>query len=111
VAAYRCIVLRRTGGLAGMALDVRVDLDAAEPGSAELAGLLGALDVPALARRTPSAPAVPDAYHYDVTLVGEGGRQELHFGSGGVPPELRPVIRLLERRALDELRARRRDRG
>jgi len=113
VARVRCVALRRTGGLAGMPLEVRVDLTRAEAGAAELADLLGGLDLAALssppspAPAGSGAPAAPDAYHYDLTLAGEDGRRELSFGAGGVPAELRPVIRALERRALDDLRARR----
>ncbi len=110
MAAYRCIALRRTGGLAAMRLEVEVDLTREEPGAAELARLLDALDLATLAP-PPAPPAagggVPDGYHYDLTLAGEDGPHELAFDAGGVPAELRPVVRALERRALDELRARR----
>jgi hypothetical protein len=108
VAAYRCIALRRTGGLAAMRLEVEVDLTREEPGAAELAQLLGAVDLAALAPPPAGGGgAVPDGYHYDLTLAGEDGPHELAFDAGGVPAELRPVVRALERRALDELRARR----
>jgi len=89
-----------------MALEVRVDLTCGDPGARNLADLLGALDLTALAA-PPGAGGAPDAYHYDLTLAGEDGRRELAFGAGGVPPELRPVVRALERRGLEELRARR----
>ncbi len=107
----RRIALRRTGGLAAMRLEVAVDLRPGDPGTAELAELLQDLDVATLgARAGPGAP-VPDAYCYELTVDREDGREELSFGDGAVPAELRPVIRVLERRALDELRARRRARG
>ena len=109
MAAVRCIVLRRTGGLAGMRLEVTVDLATEPSGAGGLAELLGDVDVPALGRRGAAggqAP-VPDGFRYELILVGEGGREELSFGDTTMPAELRPVIRLLERRALDELRARR----
>ena len=39
--------------------------------------------------------------------MGEEGREELSFADTAMPAELRRVIRVLERRALDERRARR----
>ena len=111
MAGYRCIALRRTGGLAAMRLEVEVDLRSGDPASAELTGLLQGLDVAAAGTRAASGPPVPDGYRYELTVDRGDGRQELSFGDGAMPPELRPVIRLLERRALDELRARRRGGG
>jgi hypothetical protein len=90
-----------------MRLEVRVDLAAGDPGAAELARLLDGLDVAALAAAATPATRAPDAFRYDLTLAGDDGRRELAFGQGGVPEELRPVIRALERRAMAELRARR----
>ncbi len=109
MAAVRCIVLRRTGGLAGMRLEVSVDL-ATDPGEAGgLAELLREVDVPALGRGAAAAGQAPvaDGFRYELILVGEKGREELSFADATMPAELRSVIRLLERRALDELRARR----
>lgn len=111
MASYRCITLRRTGGLTAMRLEVEVDLRASGE-AGPLADLLRDLDVEALARQEragPPAPPMPDAYRYDLTFVGGDGRTELAFGAGAgaVPPELRPVIKDLERRALEGLRARR----
>jgi hypothetical protein len=111
VAALRCIVLRRTGGLAGMRLEVTVDLRSDPASAGGLAELLRDVDVVALTRRAASGTQVADGYHYDVILVAEGGREELSFADAAMPAELRPVIRVLERRALDELRARRRAAG
>jgi hypothetical protein len=109
VARYRCIALRRTGGLTAMRLEVQVDLSAGEEGAADLARLLQGLDLAALARGGARSEPLPDAYRYDLEVDAGDGREELAFGAGAapVPPELRPVIRLLERRALDALRARR----
>ncbi len=108
---YRCIALRRTGGLTAMRLEVEVDLRSGDPASAELSELLRGLDVVAAGAGAASGPPVPDGYRYELTVDRGDGRQELSFGDGAMPPELRPVIRLLERRALDELRARRRGGG
>jgi len=108
VASFRRIALRRTGGLAAMRLEVEVDLRGQDPGAAELAELLRDLDVPALGAAPGSGAPVPDAYRYELTVDRGDGPEELSFGDGAVPPELRPVLRALERRALDELRARRR---
>ena len=108
---YRRIALRRTGGLTAMRLEVEVDLRSGDPASTELAALLQGLDVAAAGARAASAPPVPDGYRYELTVDRGDGRQELSFEDGAMPPELRPVIRVLERRALDELRARRRERG
>ena len=107
MATVRCIVLRRTGGLAGMRLEVTVDLRSDPSGARGLAELLQDVDVMELTRRAAADTQVADGYRYDLTLVGESGREELSFADAAVPAELRPVIRLLERRALDELRARR----
>ena len=107
MASLRCIVLRRTGGLAGMRLEVTVDLRSDPSGAGGLAELLQAVDVMELTRRAAAGAQVADGYRYDLTLVGEGGREELSFADAAMPAELRPVIRVLERRALDELRARR----
>jgi hypothetical protein len=107
VAAVRCIVLRRTGGLAGMRLEVSVDLASDPAAAGGLAELLREVDVPALRRRATEGGRVPDGFRYELVLVGEEGREELAFGDTTMPAELRPVVRVLERRALDELRARR----
>ncbi len=109
MAAVRCIVLRRTGGLAGMRLEVSVDLASDPAGAGGLAELLQEVDVPALGRRAAAAGQAPvaDGFRYELVLVGEEGREELAFGDTTMPAELRPVVRMLERRALDELRARR----
>ena len=107
MAAVRCIVLRRTGGLGGMRLEVRVDLASDPGGAGGLGELLREVDVPALGRRAAAGGQVPDGYRYELVLVGEEGREELSFADTAMPAELRRVIRVLERRALDELRARR----
>lgn len=90
-----------------MRLEVQVDLSSGRPDAGELAALLQELDLPSLARRARSGPPAPDAYHYDLTVDRDDGPQELSFGDGAMPPELRPLVRLLERRAMDQLRARR----
>jgi len=91
-----------------MRLEVEVDLRGPDAEAAELAELLRGLDVAALRAAAGSAAPVPDGYRYELTVDRGQGREELSFGPGALPPELRPVIRALERRALDELRARRR---
>lgn len=107
MAAVRRMVLRRTGGLSGMRLEATVDLSSEPPGNGGLAELLRGADVTELARRAAEGPQVPDGYRYALTVADDGGCEELSFPDTAIPPKLAPIIRFLERRALDERRGRR----
>lgn len=105
----RRVALRRTGGLAAMRpLEVEVDLASGAPGVAALAELVATLDVAGLAGRATTSPGtVADGYRYELTVEDDDGRHRLAFGQAAIPAVLRPVVKDLERRGLDELRSRR----
>ena len=86
------IELVRSGGLAGisMATEVRVG-DLPPEKAAAVEGALGQVDLGALAARR-AAPAGPDRYQYDVTVVDGGERHTFRLGESEVPAELRPLL-------------------
>jgi len=96
----------RSGGIvAGNRLETAVDLDEPTDGqAAELSELLGQVDLAALAQRSPLRGRGADSYQYDLTV--DDGGEIVHVTLDGteVPSELRPVIKRLESRAIEERR-------
>jgi hypothetical protein len=91
------LTLRRTGGLAGLAMEAELDTAALEPGDA--AQVRAAVER-ALAEPQPVAPATPgpgaDRYQYNLVVRRGAERHELTFGEAAVPEALAPLVRRLE---------------
>lgn len=100
------IEFRRSGGLfAGNQLETVLELGELPPGERrELSEALARLDLDALARRSPLRGKGADAYQYDVTVDDGRTRRTVTATATAVPPELRQLVELLERRALDQRR-------
>ena len=104
----RRVHFRRTGGLVAFKpLETSVAIDD-EPGedAAELARLLDEADVPGLAQQSPAPGPGADQFEYQLTVEREGERHEIALGQSQVPGDLRPLIKRLERRAMEERRRR-----
>lgn len=108
----------RSGGIvAGNTLQTEVDLGAAVGGRAaeaaevaevaELAELLDQVDLADLAERSPLRGPGADTYQYELTVEQGDRREHVTVDDTEVPAELRPVIRRLEARAVEERRRRR----
>jgi hypothetical protein len=84
----------RTGGFGGLTRSGVLDTRELTPDEArQLADVLDAADLDALAVRQPREAAVPDAFSYELS-VSRGGRQwQLALSDAEVPDELRPLIR------------------
>lgn len=108
--AKRRVEFRRSGGIvAGNRLQTVVDFDdLADHQAAELAELLDQVDLADLMRRSPLRGPGADAYQYELT-VDQGGEESAHVtvDDTQVPSELRPVIKRLEARAIEERRRKR----
>jgi hypothetical protein len=99
--------LRRTGGIAGLAVQAAVDT--AELCTDEAGAILAALDAarldsPALGRldagrRGGRAPGPPDAFDYELEVARGGATRRLCFGELDMPESLRPLVGLLRSRA------------
>ena len=100
----RRVTLRRTGGLfAGNVLQTTVaedELPAAQ--AAELAALLGPVDLGALAARSPIAGTGADRYQYDIAVEQGGETRRIVAPDSAVPAQLAPLVDWLERRATQE---------
>lgn len=94
--------LRRTGGiLGGAALEAEVDeeqLD--EPERETVRRSIDAADLGSLEERSPIAGSGADRYQYELHLDRGGEHRHIVMAETEVPDELRPVVQLLERRAL-----------
>jgi len=88
------LTLRRTGGLAGLAMEAELDTAALEPGDAAQvrAAVERALAQPPAA--TPGTGA--DRYQYNLIVRRGADRHELTFGEAAVPEALAPLVRRLE---------------
>jgi hypothetical protein len=84
----------RTGGFGGLTRSGVLDTRELTPDEArQLADVLDAADLDALAVHQPREAAVPDAFSYELS-VSRGGRQwQLALSDAEVPDELRPLIR------------------
>ncbi len=107
--AKRRVEFTRSGGIvAGNPLQTVVDLgELVDDQAAELAELLDQVDLAELAGRSPLRGPGADTYQYELT-VDQGDRSEhVTVDDTQVPAELRPVIKRLEARAVEERRRKR----
>ena len=98
--------LRRTGGLAGVALEAALDTASLQP--AQRRAILHALDtadLDSLADTRSTAPGPPDAFGFELDVDRAGRSRRLHFTEDGAPPELQPVLDALAARAQPVRRA------
>ena len=104
----RRVHFRRSGGIVAFQqpLETSVAVDEApdEEEGNDLARL--ARDVPGLAERLPPRKGA-DRYQYDIVVEQGGERHEVTLDESQVPHEWRPLIKRLERRAIEERRGRR----
>lgn len=94
--------LRRTGGLAGIATEARLDTSALDPQQAgTLLAALDRADVPALAasHRPTAKPPMPDAFSYELEVRRGDQVHTIAFTDVDRPRELAPVIEALAGRA------------
>jgi hypothetical protein len=99
----------RSGGIfAGNRL--ALELDEAELSPDEAAALSDLAQSGELERDLDASQSsvTADEYQYDLTLRRGESERALRFTESSVPPALAPLVRLLERRAEDEARRRRR---
>lgn len=104
----RQVHFRRAGGLAAFKpLETSVELvDEHGDEAAEIARLLDEADVPALARQSRGPAPGADQFEYTLTVESDDERHDLTLAQSQVPRELRPLIKRLERRAMEDLRRR-----
>ena len=105
-AGGRRVHFRRSGGIVAfqqpLETSVAIDEDRDEDEAKEVARL--ARDVPGLAERLPAPKEGADRYQYDIAVEHGGERHEVTLDESQVPDEWRPLIKRLERRAMDERR-------
>jgi len=98
--------LRRTGGLAGLRLQARLDTRSLP--EAEGQALIGALDRFAAEPQTPrtqSPPGAADTMHYELEIDRGGAARTVSFSERQVPEALAPVVHALMDRAAPVPRA------
>jgi hypothetical protein len=98
--------LQRTGGLAGLRLQARLDTRSLP--EAEGQALIGALDRFAAEPQMPQAPSPPgaaDTMHYELEIDRGGATRTVSFSEQQVPEALAPVVRALIDRAVPAPRA------
>jgi hypothetical protein len=102
------IAFVRSGGMfAGNRLELEVDeqqLSAEEAAALEQASGAGAVEREPVSPATRGMPA--DEYQYDLTIRRGDEEWTLRFTDSTLPPELAPLVRLLEQRAEGEVRRR-----
>jgi hypothetical protein len=92
--------LRRTGGLAGLAMVASVNTRDLDPEEAEqILDALDRVDLDHLQDRPDAAPGAADMFQYRLAVRGPDGAKTVTFTQRQVPPELAPVIRALMRHA------------
>jgi hypothetical protein len=94
--------LRRTGGIAGLAVEAAVDTAKLSP--VEAAPILAALatadlDAPGIASPDAEATGPPDTFRYELEVARGGATRRLCFGELDMPESLRPLVGLLRSRA------------
>lgn len=92
---------------AGNRLELEVDeqqLSAEEAAALERASGTDVQEGESVSPATRGMPA--DEYQYDLTIRRGGEERTLRFTDSSLPPELVPLVRLLEQRAEDEVRRR-----
>jgi hypothetical protein len=103
--AVRVSFLRTGGIFAGNRLELALNEDELSPDEAAawtVASEAGALERQPAVRSGPGMAA--DEYQYDLTIRRGDEEQAVRFTDSNLPPELAPLVRLLEQRAEDELR-------
>lgn len=88
----------------GNRLELELDEDELSPEEAaawKQVSETGALEAEPVEQSGPGIPA--DEYQYDLTVSRGNEEQALRFTDSNLPPELAPLVRLLEQRAEDEV--------
>jgi hypothetical protein len=95
---------RRTGGLfAGNELSISLSPEELPDEQArELEKLMGQADLSSLAERSPLRGSGADTYQYELVLEDANGPRQLVVDQTAIPDELRPLIKWLEERAVEE---------
>ena len=93
------IVLKRTGGIAGLTQETSVDTDTLpEQEAREFDELVRLANLAELTPRSPIVGGGADRFQYDLTVDREGTRHHVSVGEGAMPFQLRPLIgRLVDR--------------
>jgi len=92
--------LRRTGGLAGLAMVASVDTRDLETEEAEgFAAALDRVDLAGIEERPDAAPGAADTFQYQLEIRRGEGAQTVRFSERQMPEELAPVVRSLMQRA------------
>lgn len=92
--------LRRTGGLAGLAMVASLKTRELESEEAEcISTALDEVDLARVERRPDAAPGAADMLHYQLEIRGADRAQTVRFSERQMPAELAPVVRALMRRA------------
>jgi hypothetical protein len=94
------IEFERSGGIAGMRIATRVELDSLTAQEADevckLVDDAGFFDLPT---DVTSPQALPDQYAYKVTVETQAQRHTVETDDGAAPQELRPLLQWLSRAA------------
>jgi hypothetical protein len=86
------VAVRRSGGFAGLTTEREIDL-AADPAGAEVAELLGRIDL----TRLPKTPPQPDRYVYTIRT----GDHEMRVNEQDLTPELARLVDIVLRHGGD----------
>ena len=93
------VEVERSGGFGGLVTRHSADTGSLPADDArQLAELVAALDLDALANAPSPTRTVPDAYQYDVLISTAGRQVDLHVQDPDVPAELRSLIRFVVQR-------------
>ncbi len=88
--------MRRTGGFTGAEVRSQLDTDALSPAeAAELAALVGTLDLDRLGAVTPPPVPMPDAMRYELEIERGEERRTVTLSEPAVPAEVRPLLQRL----------------
>lgn len=94
------IDLRRSGGFAGLREGASVDKsELTQEEAHEVEEALARVDLSELARRSPIRGQGADRYQYDLTVARGDEEAYVTIQEGELPPELRPLIDVVMRRA------------
>ena len=92
--------IRRTGGLAGLAMVASVDTHELDEDEAEhLSSALEGLDLDNVTKAVPANPHAADSFHYKLHIRRGDTEHSVSFSEREMPPELAPVVRALMDRA------------
>jgi Zn-dependent metalloprotease len=84
------LVVRRSGGFAGLAVEGSIDLDGGDDRAAEARGLLARTDLRAVAAGSPGA----DRFVYDFDLPGQSAAGPVRVHETALTPDLRRLVAL-----------------